>query len=351
MLYELYLLFDINLFKYISVRALGGFLVSLFVCLFLMPRFIAWAKIKLQQPINKYVEGHKSKSKTPTMGGVIFVGSTLLASLLTVDLSNEWVWVALLTIVLFTLVGLMDDLQKIFTGDNLLGLSAGVKFVAQSIFAVVIATMLYSFGFMTELYVPFYKYPLFDMGVWCIPFWSFIIVSTCNAVNITDGLDGLATFPSFLAFLTLSVFVYLIGNAIYSEYLLLPTFIGVGEVCIIAACFAGSLLGFLWFNAYPAEIFMGDSGSLPIGAFMAYLAILGKSEVLLILIGFVFVMETVSVMMQVFSFKVRKKRVFLMAPLHHHFEMKGWGESKIIIRFWVISLIVNLVAILTLKFR
>ena len=190
MLYELYLLFDINLFKYISVRALGGFLVSLFVCLFLMPRFIAWAKIKLQQPINKYVEGHKSKSKTPTMGGVIFVGSTLLASLLTVDLSNEWVWVALLTIVLFTLVGLMDDLQKIFTGDNLLGLSAGVKFVAQSIFAVVIATMLYSFGFMTELYVPFYKYPLFDMGVWCIPFWSFIIVSTCNAVNITDGLDG-----------------------------------------------------------------------------------------------------------------------------------------------------------------
>jgi len=352
MLYELYLMLDINLFKYISTRALIGFFISLSITMFLMPIFIKWAKKNKKQPINSLApKNHQKKTNTPTMGGAVFIVATLISSMISMDITNKYAWISIVVIILFGLIGFMDDAKKIFTNDNRSGMSAKTKIFLQSMFAVIVSILLYDTNFLTTFYVPFYKYSIFDMGIWSIAFWSFVIVGTSNSVNLTDGLDGLATLPSFLAFITLGVFIYIIGNTVFSTYLLLPTFIGVGEVSIVAACFAGSLLGFLWFNAYPAEIFMGDSGSLPIGAFMAYLAILAKSEILLLIIGIIFVIETLSVMIQVASFKTRKKRIFLMAPIHHHFEMKGWSETKIIVRFWIISLIANFLALLSIKFR
>lgn len=189
------------------------------------------------------------------------------------------------------------------------------------------------------------------MGILAIIFWMFIIVGSSNAVNLTDGLDGLATVPSILAFSTLSILVYVVGHIGFANYLLMPSISIAGELAIMGAAIIGALIGFLWFNAYPAEVFMGDSGSLPLGAFMGYLAIVAKSEILLIAIGFIFVLETVSVMLQVGSYKLRQKRVFLMAPIHHHFEQKGWKENKIIVRFWIISFMANLVALLSLKLR
>lgn len=189
------------------------------------------------------------------------------------------------------------------------------------------------------------------MGIFALGFWTLVLVASSNAVNLTDGLDGLATVPSIFALLTLSVFLYVVGNAVASEYLLFPKNIGVGEVIIISSAFVGALVGFLWFNCYPAEVFMGDSGSLSMGAFIGYTAIISKNEFLLILVGFVFVLETLSVILQVGSFKTRKKRIFLMAPIHHHFEIKGWAENKIIVRFWIIALLANIIALTALKIR
>jgi phospho-N-acetylmuramoyl-pentapeptide-transferase len=352
MLYELYLIFDINLFKYITVRAFGGFFISLSLVMILMPIFIKWAKQNKKQPINKYApQNHQTKVDTPTMGGAVFLFTTIVGSLLTIDLSNKFAWIGIVIIMLFGFIGIRDDRQKIFANKNEAGMSAKVKILFQILFALIISILIYNMDFLTFLYIPFYKYPIFDMGIYAILLWTLVIVATSNAVNLTDGLDGLATFPSFLAFITLSIIIYITGSLALGQYLILPTFLGVAEVSILSSCFAGSLLGFLWYNSYPAEIFMGDSGSLPIGAFMGYLAIIAKSEVLLLLIGIIFVIETISVIMQVTSFKLRKKRIFLMTPIHHHFEIKGWVESKIIIRFWIISLISNLLAILTIKFR
>jgi len=218
--------------------------------------------------------------------------------------------------------------------------------------AVIVSSLLiFVAHFPTTFYVPFIKTPLFDMGYFAIAFWTLVIIATSNAVNLTDGLDGLATVPTIIALGSVGIIVYITGNAIFAKYLLLPNIKGVGEMAIVASALAGGLLGFLWFNCYPAEIFMGDTGSLAIGAFLGYMAILGKSEVLLILIGIIFVIETISVILQVGSYKLRNKRVFLMAPIHHHFEMKNWAENKIIVRFWMISFIANLLALITLKIR
>ena len=203
----------------------------------------------------------------------------------------------------------------------------------------------------TDLYIPFYKYPLFDMQIFALAFWVLVLISSSNAVNLTDGLDGLATVPSIFSLATLGVFMYLSGNVIYSEYLLLPKIQGLGEVVIVCAALVGALMGFLWYNCYPAQVFMGDSGSLSIGGFLGFLAIISKNEILLILIGFVFVLETISVILQVGSFKIFNKRVFKMAPIHHHFEKIGWVENKIIVRFWTIALLANLIALATIKLR
>jgi len=352
MLYELSQLLDINLFGYISVRAGLAFFIAFMLTLLVMPKYLAWAISKnANQPISKYVPAHEGKRHTPTMGGAIFLGATFLASLITVDLSNLYIFGGLITLIGFGFVGFKDDLGKVIAGDNLEGLTPKGKMLLQSVIAALSTSLLLYAGFPTEFYIPFLKTPLFDLGYAAIPFWVLVFLATTNAVNLTDGLDGLATVPSVIALFTLGVIVYVTGHAIFSQYLLVPNIKGVGEVMVLAAALAGGLLGFLWYNCYPAEVFMGDTGSLAIGGFLAYLAILGKSEVLLILIGIIFVIETVSVILQVGSFKLREKRIFKMAPIHHHFELKGWAENKIIVRFWMIAFIANILALISFKFR
>ncbi len=353
MLYALYELFNINILQYISVRAGFGFFIAFLLTLFILPRFMAWAIArKAQQPINKYVPNHASKQNTPTMGGAVFVIATIIGVLLTSDMSNPYVIAGMLTIVGFGLVGFQDDLGKILTGDNLQGLSSKGKLMLQALAGgVVVAFLIFYADFPTTIYLPFFKEPILDIGYFAIPFWIVVFLATTNAVNLTDGLDGLATVPSIISLATLGIITYITGHAIFSGYLLMPNIKGVGEVAILATTLSGALLGFLWYNCYPAEIFMGDTGSLAIGGVLAYMAIIGKSEALLILIGLIFVVETVSVILQIGSYKLRKKRVFLMAPIHHHFEMKKWAENKIIVRFWMIAFISNLFALITLKIR
>ncbi len=352
MLYELSLLLDINLFGYISVRAGFGFFIAFTLTIFVMPRYLAWAISKnAKQPISKYVPAHEGKQHTPTMGGAIFLVATLIATVISTNLSNPYIIGAIITLVGFGLVGFKDDLGKVMAGDNLEGLSPRGKMGLQILISSLVVGLLIFIGFPTEFYIPFVKTPLFDMGYFAIFFWIFVFLATTNAVNLTDGLDGLATVPSVIALVSLGLIVYVTGHAIFSQYLLIPNIKEVGEVTIIAASLAGGLLGFLWYNCYPAEVFMGDTGSLAIGGFLAYLAILGKSEVLLMLIGIIFVIETISVILQVGSFKLRGKRIFLMAPIHHHFELKKWAENKIIVRFWMISFLANILALISFKFR
>lgn len=353
MFYWFYRHLDINIFQYISVRAGIGFFIAFLLTLFLMPKFIKWAKEKkASQPIYEHApESHQLKVGTPTMGGVVFVVATLIATLLTAKLNNFYVIGGVLTIMLFSLIGIQDDYSKISNNKNSAGLSARGKLILQFICALVVVSIIFVLGHSSELYVPFYKYAVYDMQYLAILFWMLVIVAASNAVNLTDGLDGLATVPSIIGFLTLSSIVYVSGHAIFSEYLLLPNIKFSGEVAVIGASFIGSLIAFLWYNSHPAEVFMGDSGSLTIGAFLGYMAIVAKSEFLLILIGFIFVLETVSVILQVGSYKIRQKRVFLMAPIHHHFEQKGWKENKIIVRFWIIAFMTNLLALMSLKIR
>ena len=353
MFYWLYRHLEINIFQYISVRAGISFFIAFVLTMYLMPKFIKWAKSKkASQPIYEHApQAHQAKVGTPTMGGVVFIFSTILATLLTAKLSNFYVVGGLLTLALFSFIGMQDDYSKISKEKNSAGLSASAKLLLQFISAFIIGFILYYFSHTTELYTPFYKLPLFEMGIYAIAFWMLVIVASSNAVNLTDGLDGLATVPSIMGFFTLSILVYVTGHAIFSSYLLLPNIQIVGELAIMGSAICGALIPFLWFNSHPAEIFMGDSGSLPLGAFMGYMAIVAKSELLLLAIGFIFVLETVSVILQVGSYKLRQKRVFLMAPIHHHFEQKGWKENKIIVRFWIISFMTNLIALLSLKIR
>jgi len=353
MLYWFYELFNINLFQYITVRAGFAFFIALFLTMFFMPRFIRWAqKTSSVQPINDWApDTHQAKAKTPTMGGIVFIMATIIASLMSIKLFDTYAVGGLLTLLFFSLIGFQDDYSKIKQNANLAGLTARMKLLFQFIAAGSVALFLCNFSDMnTDLYIPFVKAPLFNMGYYAIVFWALIMVAASNAVNLTDGLDGLATVPSIFALFTLAALVYITGNAVISDYLLLPNF-PVGEVAIIASALIGSLVGFLWFNCHPAAVFMGDSGSLTLGAFIGYMGIISKSEFLLLLIGFIFVVETISVILQVGSYKLRKKRVFLMAPIHHHFEMKQWAENKIIVRFWIIAMLSNLLALITLKVR
>jgi len=352
MLYYFYQWFGINLFHYITFRAIVAFFVAFFITLFLFPKFIRWAKGKATQPIYDLApQSHQGKGKTPTMGGVIFLAGAVGAILLTAKFSNFPVLLSLLTIGVFITIGILDDYGKIIANSNHGGLTPKGKFLFQWGGAFLIAGLLYFHNFSTELFVPFYKYPVLDLKWLAIPFWGFVIVASSNAVNLTDGLDGLATVPSIFALFSLSILLYITGNVVFSRYLFLPFQWEVGEVAIVAISLMGALLGFLWYNANPAEIFMGDSGSLTIGAIIGLFAILAKSELLLLLIGFIFVIETLSVILQVGSYKTRKKRIFRMAPIHHHFEMLGWDENKITIRFWIVALITNILALLTLKLR
>lgn len=319
-----------------------------------MPRFINWAKTKkANQPIYKFApSSHQSKCDTPTMGGLIFISCAIFASLLCVKFDNIFTITALLCLICFCGIGLVDDWAKILKKDNHSGLSPRAKLSAQFLASLICILPLYlSTKLSTDLYVPFYKHPLFDMGFFAVVLWILVLISSSNAVNLTDGLDGLATVPSIFSLATLGIFLYLSGNLNYSEYLLLPKIQNLGELVIICAALIGALMGFLWYNCYPAQIFMGDSGSLALGAFIGFLAVVSKNEILLLLIGFVFVLETISVILQVGSFKIWGKRVFKMAPIHHHFEKVGWVENKIIVRFWMIALLSNLLALASIKLR
>ena len=353
MLYWLSEILDINILGYITIRAGISFFLALFFTLFLLPKFIKWAqRTSSVQPINEWApERHKEKASTPTMGGIVFIGATILASLVSIKFSNVYALGAIITLGLFAMIGFQDDYAKIKKNENLAGLKARTKLALQIISALIVSAYLCIFAdFNTDLYVPFIKTPVVDMGIYSIILWVLVIIATSNAVNLTDGLDGLATVPSIVALTTFSIIIYITGHANISAYLLMPHF-NVGEVAIVAAALMGSLTGFLWYNCHPAEVFMGDSGSLTIGAFLGYLAIISKSEILLLLIGSIFVIETLSVILQVGSYKIRKKRVFLMAPIHHHFEMKNWAENKIIVRFWIISILSNMIALISLKIR
>ena len=350
MFYYLYESLGINIFHYISVRAFLGFLISFLLTMYIMPKFIKWAKNKATQPIYELApDSHQQKAKTPTMGGVVFLFSSFIALLFTMKF-HYYTFIALLTMFLFMFIGFIDDKAKILGKSNHAGLTPKQKFILQWLFAFIISSCLYFCGFDTHLYIPFYKDSLFDMGIGAIFFWALVIVATTNSVNLTDGLDGLATVPSIFAFFSLGIIIYLIGNYKFAQYLFLPH-LNIGELTIFATTLIGALVGFLWYNAHPAEIFMGDSGSLSIGALIGVLAIFAKSEFLLIFIGFVFLIESLSVILQVGSFKLRQKRIFKMAPIHHHFELKGWSENKVIVRFWIIAFITNLIAIISIKIR
>ena len=315
-----------------------------------MPKFIEWAKKRATQPIYELApDSHQKKSKTPTMGGVIFLLSSFFALLFAIQI-HQYTLIVILTMLLFMFIGFIDDKAKIMGQNNQSGLTVKQKFILQWFFAFLIAFFIYLTNFDTHLYIPFYKNALFDMGIFAVPFWALVIVAVSNSVNLTDGLDGLATVPSIFALFSLSVILYLMGNVKFANYLFLPHF-EVGELTIFATTLIGASVGFLWYNAHPAQIFMGDSGSLTIGALIGVLAIFAKSEFLLFLIGFLFLIESVSVILQVGSFKLRQKRIFKMAPIHHHFEELGWKENKIIVRFWIIAFITNLIAIISIKIR
>lgn len=352
MLYYLYSFFEINLFQYITVRASIAFAIGFISVLFLMPHFIVWAKSHgASQPISQFApKNHQKKQKTPTMGGVVFIIATVVSTLLCAKLDNVYVLLGIICLVLFMLLGMQDDLSKIRQKKNA-GMSAKMKLFYQIIISLIMALSLYFYAFHTGFYLPFFKNALFDMGFMSIFFWILVFVAASNAVNITDGLDGLVAVPSIYALVSLSIFIYVAGNSVLSSYLLWPKVMGAGEVVVLSVALIGALIGFLWFNCNPAQVFMGDSGSLAIGGFIAYMAILSKNEILLFLIGSVFVMEALSVILQVGSYKTRGKKIFLMAPLHHHFEEKGLSENKIIVRFWIFALLSNLLALITLKVR
>ena len=354
MFYHLYELTNLNIFQYISVRAGIAFFLAFGLTGYFMPKFIAWAKAKnASQPIYELApQSHQKKGKTPTMGGLVFISTAIVASLLCAKLNNTFVIASILTLIGFMLLGFKDDYAKILGAKNHAGLTPKAKMLAQVGISFIISAILYfTKALDTNFYLPFYKFAIFDLGIFAIAFWTLVIVAASNAVNLTDGLDGLATVPAIFSLITLGVFAYICGHAVFSSYLLLPKIVGVGESIVVASALIGSLMGFLWFNCYPAEIFMGDTGSLSIGGYVGLMGVMTKNEILLIIIGFVFVMETLSVILQVGSFKIFKKRIFLMAPIHHHFELKGWVENKIIVRFWIIALLANLIALTALKVR
>lgn len=342
-----------NVFRYITLRTIYAVLTALILCLIIGPYMIEFLK---KYQIGQYIrdEGpshHLAKKGTPTMGGVLIIMVVLFATLAWADLKNIYVWLVLFVLVGFGIIGFLDDYLKVVRKKND-GLAGKYKFTLQIAVASVIAAVLYSLpAYSTKLSVPFLKNMHPDLGWIYIVFVVFIIVGTSNAVNLTDGLDGLAIGPVIVSTLVFIIITYVAGHAKISSYLLIPFINGSGELAVLCGAVFGASLGFLWFNTYPASVFMGDVGSLPLGALLGSVAVISKHELLLVIVGGIFVLETVSVITQVASYKINRKRIFLMAPLHHHYELKGWQEPKIIVRFWIIAIILGLVALSTLKLR
>jgi len=367
-----------NVFGYLTLRAVLACMTALFISFIVGPRMIAWlSRMKIGQAVrDDGPQSHLPKAGTPTMGGALILVSIAVTTLLWGDLANRFVWVVLLVTLAFGAIGWVDDWRKVVR-RNPKGLSARQKFFWQSLVGVAAAAYLafsvsaadnaqvqklvfdwigsgfnVSLSPKADLIVPFFKTVSYPLGVWgFIALTYFVIVGTSNAVNLTDGLDGLAIMPTVMIGAALGIFAYVSGNAIFARYLQFPLIPGAGELAVICGALAGAGLGFLWFNAYPAEVFMGDVGALSLGAALGTMAVIVRQEIVLFIMGGVFVVETLSVMIQVASFKLTGRRVFRMAPIHHHYELKGWKENQVVVRFWIITMLLVLFGLSTLKLR
>lgn len=343
-----------NVFRYITFRSIYAILTALIICFLVGP----WVIRQLQKyQIGQYIRedgpaSHFSKAGTPTMGGILIIGATLISTLLWADLTNPYIWLLIFVTVGFGAIGFLDDYLKLIKKHNR-GLSGRGKLVGQIVVAGIVAGWLYSFPtFDTTLTIPFFKELQPNLGLGFIPVAIFIIVGAANAVNLTDGLDGLAIGPVTIAAAFFMIFAYLSGNIKIAEYLQIPYVRGAGELAIFCGALVGAGMGFLWYNSYPAQVFMGDVGALALGGILGTVAIATKQEILLALVGGIFVVEALSVIIQVTFFKVTNgRRIFRMAPIHHHYELKGWPEPKVIVRFWILALILGLLALSTLKLR
>jgi phospho-N-acetylmuramoyl-pentapeptide-transferase len=344
-----------NAFSYITLRAIMGALTALSLSLFLGPTLIRrLANRQIGQTVrDDGPQTHLQKAGTPTMGGTLILLAILASTLLWANLRSLYVWVVVGVTMAYGLIGFADDYRKLVQ-KNPKGLSAREKLFWQSLVALAAATCLYVTADSpqeTALLIPYLKDALVPLGILFIPFAYLVIVGTSNAVNLTDGLDGLAIMPTVLVGGALGIFAYAAGNTIFARYLGIPYVAGAGELLVFCAALAGAGLGFLWFNAYPAQVFMGDIGALALGGALGSVAVIVRQELVLFIMGGIFVAETVSVVMQVASFRMTGKRIFRMAPLHHHFELKGWAEPKVIVRFWIITVILVLVGLSSLKIR
>lgn len=344
-----------NVFSYLTLRAITSTLTALLIAILIGPAMIRWLqRMQIGQTVrNDGPQSHLSKSGTPTMGGVLILAAILVSCLLWADLSNRYVLVTLFVVASYGVLGFVDDYRKVVRKDPK-GLIARWKYFWQSLIAIGVAYFMYSSATLpqeTSLIVPFFKDVLPQLGAFYMVIAYFAIVGTSNAVNLTDGLDGLAIVPVILVAGAFAVFAYVTGNANFSDYLNIPFIPLTSELVIVCTAIVGAGLGFLWFNTYPAQVFMGDVGSLSLGATLGVMAVLVRQEIVLIIMGGIFVVETLSVILQVGSFKLRGKRIFRMAPIHHHYELKGWPEPRVIVRFWIISLILVLVGLATLKLR
>lgn len=342
-------------FQYITLRTVLATLTALLISLVVGPVLIRrLTKHQIGQSIREDgPESHFTKAGTPTMGGALILVSIAVTVLMWGELGSRHVWIVFATTLVFGGIGLVDDYLKVVR-RNSRGLAARYKYLAQSIAALVVAVLLFSTAGepeQTQLIVPFLKDVAIDLNLWFVPLAYFVIVGTSNAVNLTDGLDGLAIMPTVLVAGGLTVFAYAAGHLYFARYLGLPYVPGVGEVCVILGAIVGAGLGFLWFNTYPAQVFMGDIGSLALGAALGTTAVLVRQEIVLFIMGGVFVMETVSVILQVGSYKLTGRRIFQMAPIHHHFELKGWPEPRVIVRFWIITVVLVLIGLASLKIR
>ncbi len=348
----------LNVFKYITFRASMAALTTFFFCLVFGNRIIrklaelhVCEHVRQKQEVHALYDLHHHKQGTPTMGGILMVLSTIVAAVLWGDLRNNYVLLSLLALLWLGFVGFTDDYIKLKYKRSK-GLSARAKLLGQLLLGAIVGVVIYlNPDLSTSIDVPFLKNVSLELGVFYIAFVILVIVGTSNAVNLTDGLDGLATGCVLMVVFSYGILTYLTGHVRFSQYLFIPYIEGVGELTVLCAAILGACMGFLWFNCYPASVFMGDVGSLALGGFIGLTAILIKKELLLVIVGGVFVIEALSVILQVGSFKLRKKRIFKMAPLHHHFQMMGWSESKVIVRFWIVSAILALFTLTTLKIR
>lgn len=342
-------------FQYITLRGILGVLTALAISLFFGPKLIE--KLRSRQ-IGQSVredgpQSHLSKSGTPTMGGALIILAIAISTLLWSDLSNRFVWIVVIVTLIFGAVGWVDDYRKVVE-KNSRGLPARWKYFWQSVGGLGAAIVLYFTAQTpaeTELLMPFVKDVMIPLGPFFIVFTYFVIVGSSNAVNLTDGLDGLAIMPTVMVAGALAVFAYVAGHSQFAEYLLIPHVAGAGELIIFCGAIVGAGLGFLWFNTYPAQVFMGDVGALALGAALGVVAVIVRQELILVVMGGIFVAETISVILQVGSFKLTGRRIFRMAPLHHHFELKGWPEPRVIVRFWIITVILVLIGLASLKVR